>query len=190
MPPRSQKGPQGQPLTRKSKFGNSKQSINSTVKLFHQCFKNAQLLEGEIRRQISADFGSEIISRTYQEFIPIVEQTEKIVDVMAHSESSQILEPLEEAEELPTMKIEIMQIVKQHEISMRKETSRASSRSSLRSRMSAVSSTSRKNQQKTTGNRHFDNQNNKHFSSKDAAESSGGTKIQTKESETTTAIGK
>ena len=138
-------------LTRKSKFGNSKQSIISTIKLFHQCFKNAQLLEGEIRRQISDDFDSEIVSRTYQEFIPIVEQTEKIVDVMALSESSQVLEPLEEAEELTTMKIEIMQIVKQHEISMRKETSRASSRSSLRSRMSDVSSNSRKNQQLETG---------------------------------------
>ena len=64
---------------------------------------------------------------------------------MAQSESSQVLEPLEEAEEVTTKKIEIMQIVKQHEISMRKETSRASSRSSLRSRVSTVSSTSRKN---------------------------------------------
>ena len=131
-------------LTRKSKFGNSKQSIKSTVKLFHQRFKNAQLLEGEIRRQISDNLDSEIVSQTFQEFIRNVEQTEKIVDAMAQSESSQVLEPLEEAEELTTMKIEIMQIVKQHEISMRKETSRASSRSSFRSRMSAVSSTSRK----------------------------------------------
>ena len=63
---------------------------------------------------------------------------------MAQSETSQVLEPLEEAEEVITMKIEIMRIVKQHEILMRKETSRASSRSSLGSRMSAVLSTFRK----------------------------------------------
>ena len=178
-------------LTRKSKFGNSKQSINNTVKFFHQRFKNAQLLEGEIRRQISDNHDSEIVSQTFQEFIRIVEQTEKFLDVMAQSESSQVLEPLEEAEELTTMKIEIMQIVKQHEILMRKKTSRASSRSALRNRMSAVSSTSRKNQQKSTESRHFDNQNNILLSSKDTAESSGGTKIQTKETETIrTTIGK
>ena len=110
-------------LTRKSKFGNSKQSINSTVKFFHPSFKNAQLLEGEIRRQISDNLDSEIVSQTFQEFIRNVEQTEKTVDVMAQYESSQVLEPLEESEELTTMKIEIMQIVKQHKISMRKETS-------------------------------------------------------------------
>ena len=135
-------------LTGKSKLGNRKQSINSTVKLFHQRFKNAQMLESEVRRQISDNLDSEIVSQTFQEFIRNVEQTEKIVEVMAQSESSQVLGPLEEAEKLTTMKIEIMQIIKQHEISMRKETSRASSRSSLRSRMSAVSSTLRKNQQK------------------------------------------
>ena len=110
---------------------------------------------------------------------------------MAQFESSQVLEPLEEAEEVNTMKIEIMRIVKQPEILMRKETSRASSRSSLRSRMSAVLSTFRKNQRKSTESRHFDNQNNILLSSKDTAESSGGTKIQTKETETiTTTIGK
>ena len=177
-------------LTKKSKFGNSKQSINSTVKLFHQRFKNAQLFESEIRRQISDNLDSEIVFQTFQEFIRNVEQR-KNRGGNGPAESSQVLEPLEEAEKLTTMKIEIMQIVKQHEISMRKETSRASSRSSLRSRMSAVSSTSRKNQQKTTGSRHVDNQNNTLLSSKDTAESSGGTKIQTKETETTTTtIGK
>ena len=142
-------------LTKKSKFGNSKQSINSTVKLFHQRFKNAQLLESEIRRQISDNLDSEIVFQTFQEFIRNVEQR-KNRGGNGPAESSQVLEPLEEAEKLTTMKIEIMQIVKQHEISMRKETSRASSRSSLRSRMSAVSSTSRKNQQKTTGSRHVE----------------------------------
>ena len=177
-------------LTRKSKFGYSKQSINSIVMLFHQRFKNAQLLEGEIRRQISDNLDAEIVSQTFQEFIRNVEQIEKIVDVMAQSKSSQVLEPLEETEELTAKKIEIMQIVKQHEILIRKETSRAKSRSSLRSRMSAVSSTSRKNQQNSTESRHFDNQNNILFSSKDTADYSGGTKIQTKETETiTTTIG-
>ena len=98
-------------LTRKTKLGKSKQCIYSTVKLFRQRFKIAQLPVDKIRQQVSDNLHSEIISQTYQEFIHNVEQTEKIVVIRAQSECSQVLEPLEDKDELIAKKIEIMQIV-------------------------------------------------------------------------------
>ena len=87
-----------------------------------------QLLFREIKKQISDDLEPEIILQTYQEFKKLMEQAEVLVDVMTQSESTQVVEPLEEAEELTSMKFEIMQTVKQHEITKRQFRSRASSR--------------------------------------------------------------
>ena len=83
-----------------------------------------------------------------------MEQAEVLVDVMAQSESTQVVEPLEEAEELTSMKIELMQTVKQHEITKRQLRSRASSRSSVH-----LSTASKAESRKE--NRNNDNQHNK-----------------------------
>ena len=68
-----------------------------------------------------------------------MEQAEVLVDVMTQSESTQMVEPLEEAEELTSKKIGIMQTVKQHEITKRQLRSRASSRSLVHSHLSTAS---------------------------------------------------
>ena len=67
-----------------------------------------------------------------------------------------MVEPLEEAEELTSMKIEIMQTVKQHEITKRQLRSRASSRSSVHSYLSTASKAEGRKD-----NRNNDNQHNK-----------------------------
>ena len=51
----------------------------------------------------------EIVLQTYQGFKKLMEQAEILVDVMTQSESTQVVELLEEAEELTSMKFEIMQ---------------------------------------------------------------------------------
>ena len=142
-------------LTRKTKVNNGKQNISSTVKLFRQRFKTTQLLFREIKKkQISDDLEPEIILQTYQEFKKLMEQAEMLVDVMTQSESTQVVEPLEEAEELTSMKIEIMQSVKQHEITKRQFRSRASSRSSVHSHLLNASKAESRKENRTDANQH------------------------------------
>ena len=85
-----------------------------------------------------------------------MEQAEVLVDVMTKSESTQVVEPLEEAEELTSMKIEIMQTLKQLEITKRQLRSRASNRSSVHSHLSTASKAEERKE-----NRNNDNQHNK-----------------------------
>ena len=70
------------------------------------------------------------------------------------SESTQVVEPLEEAEELTSMKIKIMQTVKQHEITKRQLRSRASSRSSVRSHLSTASKAESRKENRTNDSQH------------------------------------
>ena len=141
-------------LTRKTKVNNGKQNISSTVKLFRQRFKTTQLLFREIKKQISDDLEPEIILQTYQEFKKLMEQAEMLVDIMTQSKKTQAVEPLEEAEELTSMKIEIMLSVKQHEITKRQFRSRASSRSSVHSRLSNASKAESRKEIRTDANQH------------------------------------
>ena len=142
-------------LSRKTKASNGKQNISSTVKLFKQRLKTT-LLFREIKKQVSDDLEPEIILQTYQELKKLMEQAEVLVDVMKQSESTQVVEPLEEAEELTSMKIKIMQTVKQYEITKRQLPSRATSRSSVHSHLSTASKAEGRKE-----NRNNDNQHNK-----------------------------
>ena len=83
-----------------------------------------------------------------------MEKAEILVDVMTQSESTQMIEPLDEAEELTSMKIEIMQTVKQHEIRKRQFRSSASSRSSVHSHLSNSSKAEIRKENRTNDNQH------------------------------------
>ena len=85
-----------------------------------------------------------------------MEKAEILVDVMTQPESTQVVKHLEESEELTLMKTEIMQTVKQHEITKRQLQSRASSRSSVHSHLSTASKAERRKE-----NRNHDNQHDK-----------------------------
>ena len=85
-----------------------------------------------------------------------METAEVLVDVMTQSESTQVVEPLEEADELTSMKIEVMQTVKQHKITKRQLRSRASSHSSVHSHLSTASKAEGRKE-----NRNNDYQHNK-----------------------------
>ena len=83
-----------------------------------------------------------------------MKQSEVCVDVMAQSESTQVIEPLEEAPELTSIKNEILQTVKQHEITKKQLRSRASSRSSVRSHLSTVCEAESRKENRTNDNQH------------------------------------
>ena len=83
-----------------------------------------------------------------------MEQAEVLIDVMTQSESTQVVESLEEAEELTSMKIEIMQTVKQHDITKRQLRSRASSRSSIHSHLSTASKAEGRKENRIKDNQH------------------------------------
>ena len=83
-----------------------------------------------------------------------MEQAEILVDVITQSESTQVVERLEEAKELTSMKIEIMQTIKQHEITKRRFRSRASSRSSVHSHLSNASNAESRKENRTDDNQH------------------------------------
>ena len=76
------------------------------------------------------------------------------VDVMTQPESTQVVEPLEEAEELTSIKIVIMQTVKQHEITKIQFRSRASNRSSVHSHLSNASKAESRKENRSDANQH------------------------------------
>ena len=84
-----------------------------------------------------------------------MEQAEVLVDVMTQSESTQVVKPLEEAEELTSMKNEIMQTVTQHEITKRQFRSSASSRSLVHSHLSTASKADSRKENRTNDNQHY-----------------------------------
>ena len=141
-------------LTRKTKVNNGKQNISSKIKLFRQRFKTTQVLFREIKKPISDELEPEIILQTYQEIKKLMEQAEMFVDVMTQPESTQVVEPLEEAEELTSIKFVIMQTVKQHEITKIQFRSRASNRSSVHSHLSNASKAESRKENRSDANQH------------------------------------